>query len=351
MGRTRRTLAVVPHCDSIRPMFWAAPFIPAIPYVLVVLRLVTTGRREGIAASLGCFLATLAAGTWHIMASRSSTAGIGFIFLPTIAAISGVIALAFGASRRRPSGAARVLGVVALIVAAAIPAVELIGVRETTSLNARRDSDQARMEQAFAADKAELRAMLMRVPERRGDTLTVLLRARRDDRPFALAVLDEYGVDSLLLDTLARSPDLGLALAAVRNRGAASFTLARVYRTSTYRFYFLQALAAHINTPPEILREIHQLRPAPITGLDYQFAGNPATPSDVVADLVHSSVDPQVLRLLARHPRLDCPLAQILAERTSAEVLRDPILQMRLSRCVGGQPGRPHERTNALPPS
>src|SRR5689334_9759594 len=111
-------------------MFWAVLFIPAIPYLLMVLRLVGTGRREGIAASLGCFLATLAAGTWHIMASRSSTAAIGYIFLPTLAAISGVIALAFGASRRRPAGAARVFGVAALIVAAAIPAVELFGVGE-----------------------------------------------------------------------------------------------------------------------------------------------------------------------------------------------------------------------------
>jgi hypothetical protein len=330
-------------------MFWAAAFIPAIPYVLVVLRLVSTGRREGIAVSLGCFLATLAAGTWHIMASRSSTASIGFVFLPTLAAISGVIALGFGASRRQPAGAARVLGVVALIVAVAIPAVELFGVEETTSLNERRDADQARLDQALVAHRAELRALLMRVPDRRADTLTTLLRARRDDRAFALAALGEYGVDSLLLDTLARSPDLGLALAAVRNRGAASFTLARVYRTSTYRNYFLQALAAHVNTPPEILREIHQLRPAPITGLDYQFAENPATPSDVVADLVHSSVDPQILGLLARHPRLDCPLVQTLAERATAEVRSDPILQMRLSRCAGGQPERPHERTKAAP--
>ena len=70
-------------------MFWAALFIPANPYVVVVLRLVATQRREGIAASLGCFLATLGAGTWHIMASRSSTASIGFVFLPALAAISG----------------------------------------------------------------------------------------------------------------------------------------------------------------------------------------------------------------------------------------------------------------------
>jgi hypothetical protein len=331
-------------------MFWAAPFIPAIPYVLVVLRLVTTGRREGVAASVGCFLATLAAGTWHILASRSSTASIGFVFLPTVAALSGVIALGFGMSRRRPVGAARMLGVVALIVAIAIPALELFAVAETRSLNHRRDTDQARLDQALAAHRAELRTLLVRVPERRADTLTALLRARRDDRAFALAVLGEYGVDSLLLDTLARSPDLGLALAAVRNRGTASFTLARVYRTSTHRDYFLQALAAHINTPPEILREIHQLRPAPIAGLDYQFANNPATPSDVVADLVRSSTDPQVLGLLAQHPRLDCPHAQVLAERSRAEISRDPILQMRLDRCAGGQPERPHERTNAALP-
>ena len=334
-------------------MFWAALFIPAIPYLLVVLRLAATGRREGIVASLGCFFATLAVGTWHIMVSRSSTASIGFLFLPTIAAISGVIALGFGASRRRPAGAARVFGVLALIVAAVIPAVELIGVGETTQLNARRDSDQARLDKAYAADRAELRAFLLRVPpERRGDTLTALLRARRDDRAFVLAVLgSEYGLDSLLLDTLARSPDLGLALAAIRNRGAASFTLARVYRTATYRDYFLQAIAAHSNTPPEILREIHHLRPPPIGGLGYQLALNLSTPSDVVSDLVRSSKDPRVLGLLARQPRVDCSLIQALAERATAEVRRDPVLQMRLSRCAGGQPEPPLGRTNGGTPN
>ncbi|HEX7979858.1 MAG TPA: hypothetical protein VF461_14720 [Gemmatimonadaceae bacterium] len=319
--------------------------------MLAVLRLAATGRREGLAASLGCFLATLAAGTWHIMASRSSTASIGFVVLPTVAAISGVIALGYGASRRRPGAVARVLGVVAVIVAAAIPALELFAVGETTSLNERRRSEQARLDKAYAADRAELRAFLLRVPpERRGDTLTALLRARRDDRAFVLAVLgSEYGVDSLLLDTLARSPDLGLALAAVRNRGAASFTLATVYRTATYRGYFLQAIAAHSNTPPEILREIHHLQPAPIRGLSYQLARNLSTPSDVIADLVRSSKDPQVLGLLARQPRLDCSLIQTLAERATAEVRRDPILQMRLSRCAGGGPPERHERTNGGP--
>jgi len=334
-------------------MFWATLFIPAIPYLLAVLHLVATGRREGIAASLGCFLATLAAGTWHIMVSRSSTASIGFIFLPTIAAISGVIALGFGASRRRAGSVARALGVVALIVAAAIPALELFAVGETTSFNDRRRAELVRLDKAYAVDRAELHTLLLRVPpERRGDTLASLLRARRDDRAFVLAALGSgYGLDSLLLDTLARSPDLGLALEALRNRGAASSTLAMVYRTATYRDYFLEAIAAHSNTPPEILREIHYLRPPPIGGLGYQLALNLSTPSDVVADLVRSSKDPRVLGLLARQPRVDCSLLQTLAERATAEVRRDPVLQMRLSRCAGGQPEPPHGRTNAGTPN
>jgi hypothetical protein len=331
-------------------MFWVASFIPAIPYALVLLRLVTSKRRDGIGASLACFVATLAAGTWHILASRSSTASIGFVVLPTFAAISGVIALGFGASRRRSGHGARVLGVAALFVAAAIPALELFAVGQTFSLNDRRDRDREKLNQAYAANRVELRTLLMRVPERRGDTLTTLLRARRDDRAFVLAVLGEYGVDSLLLDTLASSSDVGVALGAVQNRGAASFTLARVYRTSTNRNSFLQALAKHINTPPEILREIHRLRPAPVSGLDYEFASNPASPADVIADLVRTSVDPQVLRMLARHPKLDCALAQTLAERAAAEVLRDPILQMRVDRCAGGQSTRSHERTNSAHP-
>jgi hypothetical protein len=139
-----------------------------------------------------------------------------------------------------------------------------------------------------------------------------------------LSVLEEHGVDPALLDSLAGSPDLGIALQAVRNRAATGSTLARVYRSSPNRNYFLQALAAHANTPPEILREIHQLRPAPISGLEIWFAQNPATPTDVIADIARDSRDPQVIRQLIRHPRVGCSMLQAFAARGIGDRVAGP---------------------------
>ena len=112
------------------------------------------------------------------------------------------------------------------------------------------------------------------------------------------------------LDTFARSPDLGIALQAVRNVNASPETLERVYRTHPYRDYFLQALAEHPNTPAPILREIHALQPAPITGLDIAFAGNPSAPTDVLLDLARSSEEIEAVRTLLRHPALDCAMIE-----------------------------------------
>jgi hypothetical protein len=77
--------------------------------------------------------------------------------------------------------------------------------------------------------------------------------------------------------------------------------------------YFLQALAAHANTPPGILREIHALRPVQITGLDIWFAGNPSTPRDVLRAVARESDSIHAVRALLQHPSLDCAMVQSVA--------------------------------------
>ena len=135
----------------------------------------------------------------------------------------------------------------------------------------------------------------------------------RGQRELVLAALERTQVPTATLDTFARSPDLGIALQAIRNPSAPPATLERIYRTHEYRTYFLQALAAHANTPPATLREIHALRPAPITGLDIWFAGNPSTPADVLLDVARTSESISAARTLLRHPALDCRMIEGLA--------------------------------------
>jgi hypothetical protein len=279
-----------------------------LAYVAGVVVLWATRRREALALSLAVFVGTLAAGGWAILQSRSSTAGIGFIFLPILAAVAGGLVLAFGASRRTNHGALRVLGVVALASALVPAASELVNARRTIERNAVRDADQARRDSAIVQYRRELDTLISHAGDAAADTLNVLLRARSADREFVLAALERDRVSQAMLDTLGRSNDLGLALQAVRNPNASAAMLARVYRTSAYPAYFYQALTAHAHTPPEILREIHRLHPAPISGLDISFAGNPSAPRDVLLDVARTSESIDAIRTLLRNPALDCAM-------------------------------------------
>ncbi len=110
-----------------------------------------------------------------------------------------------------------------------------------------------------------------------------------------------------ILDSLANSPDMGIALEAIRNPNTAPATLERVYRTKSYPDYFFQALAAHHHTPPNVMRELYA-RPATIMGLDIWFAGNPATPREILDKFSRTSTDRSVITSLLGNPALDCAL-------------------------------------------
>ena len=277
-----------------------------LAYVVALAVLSITRRREALALSLAVFAGTLVAGAWAILQSRSSTAAIGFIFLPILATVAGGLVLAFGASRRATNSALRVLGVVAL-AAALVPVVaELVNGWRTIERNAVRDADQVRRDSAIARYRRELDTLISHAGDAGADTLNVLLHARSADREFVLAALERNVVSPAMLDTFAHSNDLGVALQAVRNPNASAAMLTRVYRTSDYPAYFYQALAAHAQTAPDILREIHRKRPAPISGLDISFAGNPSAPRDVLLDIARTSESIDAIRTLLRNPALDC---------------------------------------------
>jgi len=281
-----------------------------IAYVAWLVVLATRRRLADVGLSLLVAVATLAIGAWEILQSRASTAAIGFLFLPPLAAVAGSLALLYAGSRRARSRAIRYLGLVALVACAAPAVLALRGGERTIAKNASRDADQARRDSAYARYRLQLDTLLAASGDRSADTLEALLRRHRDDREFVLAGLERPQLSTALLDTFARSPDLGIALQAIRNPNAPAETLERIYRAHRYRTYFLQALAAHANTPPAILREIRALRPAPITGLDIWFAGNPSTPRDVLLDLARTSESIDAIRVLVRRPALDCELVR-----------------------------------------
>jgi hypothetical protein len=285
-------------------VFWlgAAP----LGYLAILGWLAMTGRRQGLLLSLALFAATGGAGYWSITQSRSSTAAIGLLFLPMLATTSGLLALAYARLRSADDRVARWFGALCLLAALGLPANALLGGRRSIALNARRDVEQLEHQRGVERARVEIGRMMAGAGERGGDSLSGLTRRRLGDRDFLIAALERPELSTDLLDTLARSPDFGIALQAVRNPSTRAATLTAVLRGSKDPPYFYQALAAHAHTPPELMREIHRVQPPPITGLNIWFAGNPSTPKDVLDDISRTDTSVHVIRALLRNPSVDC---------------------------------------------
>jgi hypothetical protein len=125
-----------------------------------------------------------------------------------------------------------------------------------------------------------------------------------------------------VLDTLAKSPDLNIALEAIRNKNTRPETLEHVYRTKTYPDYFFQALAAHHNTPPSVLLELYR-RPRTITILDIWFAGNPSTPREILDQISRTATDRSIIAALLENPSLDCGMLANVAKTLMKTQNRD----------------------------
>ena len=284
-----------------------------LAYFLALAILLAKREWPGLLASMLAFVATMVAGAWAITRSRASTAGIGFLFLPSLAAIAGLLGLAFGRWRASPNQTVRAGSWVALVAALGIIGANVWGGVETLALNKSRDSQQARYSAAIASNRELIDAALQANPNRQHAWLDSAIRARLNDRAFLLAALPHDSISPDVIDTAAYSADLGVTLEALRNPNASARTLERVYRTASYPDYFYQALAAHRNTPDSLLRKLHQ-NPGVISGLDIWLAGNPSTPKDVLIDIGRKTTDKHVVAALLENPSADCATMSALAE-------------------------------------
>jgi hypothetical protein len=212
------------------------------------------------------------------------------------------------------------LALTGLVLLLAINIVAGINRRARTQT---RDGQWTAQSAEISHDRAVIDAALKKHPGDQQQFLDSSIRANRTNRAFLLAALPHDSISRELLDTLANSPDLGIALETIRNPGASAETLTRIYRTRAYPDYFFQALAAHRHTPPDILRDLHQ-RPGSISGLDIWLAGNPSTPRDVLNDIARKSADKHVIAQLLENPALDCGLLTELGVRLTKGPQRDP---------------------------
>jgi hypothetical protein len=286
--------------------------------------------RRGIGFSVVFVFQAAGSANWSITQSRSSTAGIGMLYLPFIGAIGGFLGLAFGRWRSstdagRSVGALAGLGGAVLLIA--------WNIREgtkTIATNEVREERQLAHSAQIDRDRAFIAAGLGQNEHRQGAYIDSSIRARINDPAFLIAALENDSVSPAILDTLATSDDLGIALQAVRNPNTSRATLRRVYLTHSNPNYFLQALAGHPNTPPEIIREIYT-KPRTITGLDGWFARNPGTPRDVLEKIANTTTSTWALSQLLQNPELDCPLLEAAArtlEKTPSDSAATVVAQL-----------------------
>ena len=304
-------------------MFLLALLGIPLAYLVVILRLAVMKRdARGLGLSLFFFSASVTTGVWAILQSRSSTAGIGFLGIPLLGGLAGFLGLAFGRWRTDTEPARRIIGWLALAGALLLVSFNIAQGAQTRAKNRVRDDKQAEFSAEIGRDRNAIAEALKQNPGRERAYLDSSIRARINDRAFLLAALPNDSISPGLLDTLASSDDLNIALEAVRNPNTNGETLARVYRTKTYPDYFFQALAAHRNTPPDILQDLFH-RPRTITGLDIWFAGNPSTPREILSEIARTTNDRHVANALLNNTALDCALLTQIAANLMKRQNRD----------------------------
>ena len=286
-----------------------------IPEILILALVLIAGfvllllkkRYRGLGLGFAMCCATVTIGLWAIFQSRSSTAAIGILFLPFYALFSALMAWGFANLRAQTSRAMRLLGGLCLCLSLGVPVFLAYGGFQSIALNRAHDAKHAADTAEIERNRQEINEALARTPGHEAETIAALINEHASNRNFLLPALDNRFVTAEILDRFAQSDDFGITLTALRNRNCRPETLVRIYRTHTYPDYFFQTLAAHENTPPEILTDLSH-RPATIMGLDRSFARNPATPGAILADIAGKTKENFVVQQLLQNPKLDCAL-------------------------------------------
>jgi hypothetical protein len=286
-------------------IFFLAIFGAPLAYLVVLLRLLVRKEPRGLALSFLFAAATVMSAVWAMDQSRSSTRGLAFLGFPLMATLGGFLGLAFGRYRNSADVSRQIGAWLGLAGTLALIAFNLSGGLKEKTKNKGRDATQAALSAEISRDRDSITTALKQNPGRERAWLDSSIRTRMTDRAFLLAALPNDSVSPEILDTLANSQVLNIALEAVRNPNTRPETLEHVYRTKSYPDYFFQALAAHHHTPPNVLLELYH-RPQTISGLDIWFAGNPSTPHEILDQISRTATDRSVIGALLENPSLDC---------------------------------------------
>jgi len=292
--------------------FWIVPALFVVACIILLFMRKLKWRRASLygITAFGLFLLL---GSFSILQSRSSTAGIGFIFLPIIALLPGVIGLVLGKfhtgylHRKQNNSTLEKFGIIIFSLLIIAPFVWQVNVLlNTVSKNKSRDIENARQREAIKNNFKALDILLSENPGREVDILNEKMNQTQDRTELIPIAKNKYA-SSEILNKLSRSADFGVVLSVVRNRNTTEKTLEWIYKKHIYPSYFYADLSSNSNTPEMILRELYDKR-SQNSGIAQQLARNPNLPEDVLNKLTN---EPRkyVLRNILDRSEITCEQA------------------------------------------
>ena len=274
--------------------WWSIPLVFLIVVISQARNKSDKIRQRSAAYALGVYLIFTIIGTLHIFSIRSSTAGIGLLFLPLYALGPAGVAYALGYFHGRHKeqkllgiSTARFsvgVGLCTLLLAGAF-GWQFSEIRETTAKNTANDIKKARRNTDIKENKERARWMLADNKGKEAEKLNELASETTDDTMLLAIAGSQYAQEDLL-DRLSRLNKLVVTLNVVRNKNTAPKTLQWIYHKANKSTYFYSDLARNSKTPAIILRDIYEKRHSN-GGIAWSLASNESTPIDVLKKLAN----------------------------------------------------------------
>lgn len=294
-----------------------------VPIVLIILWIsaLARNRKTGLAISALFFLLTCGIGFWSITQSRSSTAGIGILFLPFYGCVSGAFAWGF-AILRKSSDVKRKSGAwLLLLMGFGVNSYLLYSGFQTIHLNKDRDLKQKARNESIEKNKKWIKENLILHQGQEEAWLESLVQEKKDDETFLLSILDQPELSTKTLDSLAEHKEMGVMLQVARHPKTSSATLEKIYATKQYPEYYYQALAMNTNTPPDILQKLHD-HPSYMTNLDQNLAQNTSIKKETLLQIAQAKKVRTLWNVIS-NPVCDCDVIKVIGDRMDRSKLED----------------------------
>jgi hypothetical protein len=275
-------------------IWWSVPLVFLIVLLSQARNKSNKIRQRSAAYALSVYIIFTIIGTLHIFSIRSSTAGIGLLFLPLYALVPAGVAYVLGYFHGRhkeqkllgQSTARFSLGVgLCTLMLTGVFGWQYSEIRETTAKNTANDIKKARRNADIRNNKERVRWMLADNKGKEAEKLNELASETTDDT-MLLAIAGSRYAQEDLLDRLSRLDNLVVTLSVVRNKNTAPKTLQWIYQNASESTYFYSDLARNSKTPEIILREIYGKRHTN-GGIAWSLASNESTPIDVLKKLAN----------------------------------------------------------------